>query len=150
MNHLLSSPVPVEVAGGHVPSAVRAHAHEVLIALCRQARQARGRVVLFEQNNPGGPTAASADAILVLDEYRLLCAGAVATTMREAVDELEARLQCQVIDLGEREHALRQFIRRGAARSRAPRAPNPNASALNHRDRDAQYAVHQSRARGRR
>jgi hypothetical protein len=122
MNDLLSSPIRVEVAGGCVPPAERAYAHDVISALCREARRARGRVVLSAPTNPSGPTVASADAILVLDEYRLLCAGAVATTMRDAVEELEARLQRQVIDLGEREHALRQFIRpEGGTMQSSPR-----------------------------
>jgi mRNA-degrading endonuclease toxin of MazEF toxin-antitoxin module len=125
MSDLLSSRVRVEVAGGRVPFAECAYADEVIGALCRQARRARGRVVLSAQTNPGGSTAATADAILVLDEYRLLCAGAVATTMREAVDELETRLQRQVIDLGEREHALQQFIRPGGDPTQSSRRRRP-------------------------
>jgi len=125
MNDLLSSPVRVEVADGCVTSAMRVYAHEVIGALCRQARQARGRVVLSAPTEPGGPAVATADAILVLDEYRLLCAGAVAATMREAVDELEARLQRQVIDLGEREHALQQFIRPGDGPTQSGRRRRP-------------------------
>ena len=125
MNDLLSSPVRVEVAGGYVPSATRAYAHEVIGALCRHARRRAADVVLSAPTDPGVPTVATADTILVLDEYRLLCAGAVATTIREAVDELEARLQRQVIDLGEREHALQQFIRPGGGPTQTSRRPRP-------------------------
>src|SRR5215207_7178235 len=54
-----------------------------------------------------GSAAASADAILLLDEYRLFCAGAVGTSMRGAIAMLEVRLHRQIVELREREHALR-------------------------------------------
>ena len=111
MEDVLSSPVAVQVAGGLVAPSERRHAAEVVGSLCRSSHSARGRVVLYAHTEADGSTAASADAVLVLDEYRLLCAGSIATTMREAIDGLEARLRRQVIELRDQEHALTHFIR---------------------------------------
>jgi hypothetical protein len=98
MNDVLPSPVTVQVAGGFVARTEREYADEVVGSVCGRSRSARGRVVLFAHTDPDGSPAASADAILVLDEDRLLCAGAVATTMQEAIAALEARLLGRVID----------------------------------------------------
>ena len=65
------------------------NADEVVRSLCRRAGSAHGRVVLAARTNSDGSTTASADAILVLDEYQLLCAGAAASTMTEAIDALD-------------------------------------------------------------
>jgi ribosome-associated translation inhibitor RaiA len=121
MNDVLPSPVTVEVAGGSVPPNERGYADEVVQSLCRRAGSARGRVVLAVRTNADGSTTTSADAILVLDEYRLLCAGAAATTMKEAIEALDARLQRQVSGLREHQHALGQLIWRGDGTARRRR-----------------------------
>jgi hypothetical protein len=113
MNDVLPSPVTVEVAGGFVAPAERGYADEVVRSLCRRAGSARGRVVLAARTNSDGSTTTSADAILVLDEYQLLCAGAAATTMQRAIDTLDARLQLQMAGLREHHHALGRVIWRG-------------------------------------
>jgi hypothetical protein len=113
MNNVLPSPVTVEVAGGFVAPAERGYADEVVRSLCRRAGSARGRVVLAARTNSDGSTTTSADAILVLDEYQLLCAGAAATTMQRAIDTLDARLQLQMAGLREHHHALGRVIWRG-------------------------------------
>jgi hypothetical protein len=113
MNDVLPSPVTVEVAGGFVAPDERGYADEIVRSLCRRAGSARGRVVLALRTNADGSTTTSADAILVLDEYRLLCAGAAATTMKEAIEALDARLQRQVAGLREHKHALGHVIWRG-------------------------------------
>lgn len=126
MNDVLPSPVTVEVVDGFVAPAERGYADEVVRSLCRRAGSARGRVVLAARTNSDGSTTASADAILVLDEYQLLCAGAAATTMAEAIDALDARLQRQVSGLREHHHALGKVIWRGdgdARRRRLRREP---------------------------
>jgi hypothetical protein len=110
MNDVLPSPVTVEVAGGFVAPTERGYADEVVGSLCRRAGSARGRVVLVAHINSDGSTTTSADAILVLDEYQLLCAGAAATTTTEAIDALDARLQRQMSGLREHHHALTRRV----------------------------------------
>jgi ribosome-associated translation inhibitor RaiA len=121
MNEVLPSPVTVEVAGGFVAPAERGYADEVVRSLCRRAGSARGRVVLAARTNSDGSTTTSADAILVLDEYQLLCAGAAATTMQGAIDTLDARLQRQMAGLREHHHALGRVIWRGDSEARRRR-----------------------------
>jgi ribosome-associated translation inhibitor RaiA len=121
MNDVLPSPVTVEVAGGFVAPNERWYADEVVQSLCRRAGSARGRVVLAVRTDSDGSTTTSADAILVLDEYRLLCAGAAATTMQKAIEELDERLQRQVTGLREHQHALGHVIWRGDRRARRRR-----------------------------
>jgi hypothetical protein len=110
MKDVPPSPVSLEVAGGFVARSDRLHAHDVVASLCGCRRHARGWVVLVSQTEPNGSTAASADAILVLDECRLLCAGSVATTMRDAIEGLAARLWRQVLALHERQRPLTQSM----------------------------------------
>jgi hypothetical protein len=121
MNDVLPSPVTVEVAGGFVAPNERGYAKEVVQSLCRRAGSARGRVVLAFRSDSDGSTTTSADAILVLDEYRLLCAGAAATTMKEAIEALDARLQRQVTGLREHKQSLGQVIWRGDCKARRRR-----------------------------
>jgi hypothetical protein len=104
MNDAMSSPVRVDVADGFVDETGRSRAQAMVTAVCRRSPRARGRVVLTAHTRSGSTTA-TADAILVLDEYRLLCAGAVAPRMPEAIAQLETRLLRQVAELGAREPA---------------------------------------------
>jgi hypothetical protein len=110
MKDVLPSPISLDVAGGFVARSDRLYAHDLVASLCGSRRHARGWVVLGAHTEPDGSTAASADAILVLDEYRLLCAGSVATTMRDAIEGLAARLWRQVLALDERRRALTQSM----------------------------------------
>jgi hypothetical protein len=112
MNDVLPSPVRVEVAGGFVDSTQRGRAQALIGSVSRSSRRVRGRVVLFAPPDVVA-SAASADAILVLDDYRLICAGAVGASVLEAIEKLEARLHRQLAELGERERNLHRFIRHG-------------------------------------
>ena len=100
MDDVMPSPVRVEVAGGFVDPIERSRAQAMVASVCRRSRSARGRVALCARTDPLGSATASADAILVLDDYRLLCAGAVGASTRDAIDELGARLYRQVGELG--------------------------------------------------
>ena len=129
MNDVLPSPVTVEVAGGFVAPDERGYADEIVRSLCRRAGSGRGRVVLAVRTSSDGSTTTSADAILVLDEYRLLCAGAAANTTKEAIEALDARLQRQVTGLRRAQTCPRTTHMRGdgEARRRRPH-PEPVAS----------------------
>jgi hypothetical protein len=124
MDDVMPSPVQVEVAGGFVDSTERSRAREMVASVCSRSRRARGRVMLYARMDSAGSTA-SADAILVLDDYRLLCAGAVAVSTHEAIETLETRLHRQVAELGEREQALHKFIQHGANQPQPRRRPEP-------------------------
>ena len=100
MEDVMPSQVKVEVAGGFVDPIERSRAQAIVASVCRRSRSARGRVVLCARTDPLGSATASADAILVLDDYRLLSAGAVGASTRDAIDELGARLYRQVGELG--------------------------------------------------
>jgi hypothetical protein len=78
----------------------RSRAQAMVASVCRRSGSAHGRIVLCARTDPVGSVTASADAILVLDEYRLLCAGAVGASTRDAIDGLEAWLHRQVAELG--------------------------------------------------
>jgi hypothetical protein len=131
MNDVLPSPVRVEVAGGFVDSTERGRAHALIASVAQSSRRVRGRVVLFAHPDSVG-SAASVDAILVLDDYRLICAGAVGSSIREAIEKLEAQLHRQLAELSERERNLHRFIRHGR------RTPRPNS----HREPVETTAVH--------
>jgi hypothetical protein len=125
MDDVMPSPVQVEVAGGFVDSTERSRAREMVASVCSRSRRARGRVILYARMDSPGSATASADAILVLDDYRLLCAGAVAASTHEAIERLETRLRRQVVELGERDNALHKFIRHGANEPLPRRRPEP-------------------------
>jgi hypothetical protein len=96
--------VSVEVVGGTVAAGNAEFAVEKVRHLCRLAPRAvhRGGVHLCADVDDHGRSAATADAILVLDADLVICAGAVATTVREAVDELSARLRQRITAVGAR------------------------------------------------
>ena len=91
----LEVPMLSEIIDGPVAPTDRVHAFDALRAICRRApravQSARARLTSVPE---GGPTPlAIAEATLVLDGGLIVCAGSVATTMREAVDDLAARLR---------------------------------------------------------
>jgi hypothetical protein len=91
----LEVPMLSEIIDGPVAPTDRVHAFDVLRGICRCApravQSARARLTSVPE---GGPSPlAIAEAILVLDGGLIVCAGSEATTMREAVDDLAARLR---------------------------------------------------------
>jgi ribosome-associated translation inhibitor RaiA len=83
-----------EIIDGPVASMDRVYAFERIRELARTAAQAvsRARTRLTVPPHPAGDGPASAEATLVLDEGVLVCAAVTATTLREAIDKLMARL----------------------------------------------------------
>ena len=93
--------VSVEVIGGTVASGNVAYATEKIEQLCRHAPGAVDcRAHLFALVDDHGPSMAIADAVLVLAGDVVICAGAEATTVHAAIDDLAARLNRRIMTLG--------------------------------------------------
>lgn len=106
--------VTVEVVGGIVASGNVADATERIEQLCRHASGSVDcRAHLFALVDKHGRSMAIADAVLVLAGDALICAGAEATTVRDAIDDLVARLDRRIMMLEPR----------GEPRSRIDQAP---------------------------
>src|SRR5919106_5378691 len=76
----------------------------------------------------GVRSGATADAILTLDDDLVMCAGTVAPTTREAIDELAGRLRHRIVALRERgdrcfNPSLRRHDARGTDQTQ-PRVPS--------------------------
>lgn len=93
------APVSVEIVGGTVAAGNVELAAEKMRHLFGLAPRAvrRGGVHLCADVDDHGRSTAIADAILVLDGDLVICTGAVAATVREAVDELSARLRQRIM-----------------------------------------------------
>src|ERR1700730_18182117 len=90
--------VTVEVVGGTVASGNVAYATERIEQLCRHAPGAPDcRAHLFALVDDDGSSMAIADAILVLSGDVVICAGVEATTVRDAIDDLAARLDRRIM-----------------------------------------------------
>ncbi|HZP27310.1 MAG TPA: hypothetical protein VFC99_00025 [Acidimicrobiia bacterium] len=91
----LDVPMLSEIIDGPVAPLDRVHAFDALRSICRRAprpvRSARARLTSVPEG--GAAPLAIAEAILVLDGDVVVCAGSEATTMRDAVDDLAARLR---------------------------------------------------------
>ncbi len=90
--------VTLEVVGGTVGSGNVAYATERIEQLCRRAPgsvDCRGH--LFALVDDHGRSMAIADAVLVLAGDVAICAGAQATTVRDAIDDLAARLDRRIM-----------------------------------------------------
>ena len=91
----LDVPMLSEVIDGPVAPLDRVHAFDVLRAICRRSprpvESARARLTSVPEG--GATPLAIAEAILVLDGGLVVAAGSEGTTMREAVDDLAARLR---------------------------------------------------------
>jgi ribosome-associated translation inhibitor RaiA len=91
----------VEVGGGHVIPADLEYAWDRVRALCGYSPRAvqHLRMHLCTDIDGDGRSSAVADAILVVDGDVVICAGAVATTMLEAIDQLSSRLRRRIMAL---------------------------------------------------
>jgi hypothetical protein len=103
--------VSVEVIGGSVASGNVAYATEHIEQLCRHAPGAVDcRAHLFALVDDRGRSMAIADAVLVLAGDVVICAGAEATTVRDAIDDLAARLNRRIMTLGAGDERLAPVV----------------------------------------
>jgi hypothetical protein len=102
-------PIEVEVVGGPVPPTDQAYAWEELGDLWGESPRPmqHGRAHLCAGIDVNGRSIAAVDAFLVLDPDLVICGGAVAPTMREAIDELSLRLRRRLFRLRGREPSPR-------------------------------------------
>ena len=99
--------VSVEVIGGTVASGNVAYATEKIERLSRHAPGAVDcRAHLFALVDDHGRSMAVADAVLVLAGDVVICAGAEATTVHAAIDDLAARLNRRIMTLGAGDEGL--------------------------------------------
>jgi hypothetical protein len=93
-----------EVVGDPVAPADLDYAWEQArcISRCSPARVFCGRTRLSADRH--GRSNASVDAIVVLDGERVVCAGAVAATVREAVDQVALRLHTRLTSVPARDN----------------------------------------------
>jgi hypothetical protein len=84
-----------EIIDGPVAALERVYAFDRIRDLCRSTPRAvhRARTRLTAQPHPAGDRPAIAEGTLLLDGGLIVCAGVAAATMREAVDQLMARLR---------------------------------------------------------
>jgi hypothetical protein len=110
-------PIAVEVVGGPVGSSDQAYAHEKLAYLGRHSPRAMqwGRALLCLRVDGDGRSTAAVDAVLVLEHDLVICGGELANTMRDAIDQLSARLRRRVVGLREPDSTTRaRMSARGA------------------------------------
>ena len=100
----LDVPMLSEIIDGPVAPLDRVHAFDVLRGICRRAPRpvcsARARLTSVPLG--GAKPLAIAEAILVLDGGLVVCAGSEATTMRDAVDDVAARLRRRLANIAGR------------------------------------------------
>jgi hypothetical protein len=94
-----------EIIDGPVASIDRVYGFERVRNLCRSTPRAvrRARTRLTAHPHPAVQGCAVAEGTLMLDGDLIVCAGATATTMREAIDLLMLRLQYRLRRFGESE-----------------------------------------------
>jgi ribosome-associated translation inhibitor RaiA len=94
-----------EIIDGPVTSIDRVYGFERVRNLCRSTPRAvrRARTRLTAHPYPAVQGRAVAEGTLMLDGDVIVCAGATATTMREAIDLLMLRLQHRLRRFGEPE-----------------------------------------------
>jgi ribosome-associated translation inhibitor RaiA len=103
--------VSVEVIGGTVASGNVAYATDKIERVSRHAPGAVDcRAHLFALVDDHGPSIAIADAVLVLAGDVVICAGAEATTVRDAIDDLAARLNRRIMTLGAGDERLAPVV----------------------------------------
>ena len=119
--------VTLEVVGGTVGSGNVAYATERIEQLCRHAPGSVDcRAHLLALVDDHGRSMAIADAVLVLAGDVAICAGAQATTVRDAIDDLAARLDRRIMTLGPRDE-------RRARIDQAPRSATTRVSSTRER-----------------
>ena len=93
-----------EIIDGPVAPLDRVHTFDVLRAICRRAPRpvcsARARLTSVPLG--GATPLAIAEAMLVLDGGLVVCAGSEAATMRDAVDDVAARLRRRLANIASR------------------------------------------------
>ena len=109
--------IDVQVIGGPVAPMDEAYAWEQVDYLCRNSRRAMhcARLHLCGGVDDTGRSTAAVDGVVVLDDDRVICAGAVSTTMREAIDQLASRLRRRLLSSRDRERSLQPRSRAAAA-----------------------------------
>jgi ribosome-associated translation inhibitor RaiA len=119
--------VSVEVIGGTVASGNVAYATEKIERLSRHAPGAANcRARLFALVDDHGRSMAIADAVLVLAGDVVICAGAEATTVHAAIDDLAARLNRRIMTFGAGDERL-------APESQAPSSATTRVSSTRER-----------------
>ena len=93
--HTPSQVTMTEIIDGSIASVDRVYAFERIRAVCREAPRAveRARARLTAQPHPTGDSPATAECWLLLDGGLIVCAGMAASSVRDAVDGLMARLR---------------------------------------------------------
>jgi hypothetical protein len=93
-----SEPAMTEIIQGPVVAADRIYVLDEIRGICRAAPRAvrRARLGLSVAPQPTYDGLATADCSLLVEGALIICAGAAANTLREAVDVLSARLRRRV------------------------------------------------------
>jgi hypothetical protein len=93
--HTPSDVTMTEIIEGPIASLERVYAFERIRAICREAPRAvqRARARLTAEPHPTGDSPATAECWLLLDGGLIVCAGVAASSVRDAVDGLTARLR---------------------------------------------------------
>jgi ribosome-associated translation inhibitor RaiA len=106
MRVVKASPIVTAIIDGPVSALDRAYAFDELRKLSyRAARQVyRARIRLFWEQTTQQRPVAIADCVLFVEDGKVIVAGAVADTPREAVDELMARLRHRFPKTASRDH----------------------------------------------
>jgi hypothetical protein len=116
--HTPSDVTMTEIIEGPIASLDRVYAFERIRAICREARPAvqRARARLTAEPQPTADPTAVAECWLLLDGGLIVCAGVAASSVRDAVDGLTARLRRRLGIVDDEERALSC---RGPARAAA-------------------------------
>ncbi len=95
MSALVAVPTVTEIIDGPVTAVDRVYAFDRVRDACTSAPRTvhRARARLFTQPHPTDRWPAIAEGTLILDGGVVVCAGAAAATLREAIDLLAARLR---------------------------------------------------------
>ena len=101
MSELAVRPSITEIIDGPVAAVDRVYAFDRVRDACRAAPWPvrRARTPLFTQPHPTGRWPAIAEGTLILEGGVIVCAGVVASTLREAIDQLTARLRRRLLAL---------------------------------------------------
>jgi ribosome-associated translation inhibitor RaiA len=87
-----------EIIEGPITAVDRVYAFDKIRGICRRAPRAvrRARVRLTAQPHPNGSWPATAECTLRLEDGLIVCAGAVGSSVDDAVDSLTERLRRRI------------------------------------------------------
>lgn len=103
-SHTPSEFTMTEIIDGPIASVDRVYAFDRIRDICRDApRVGRARARLTAQPHPAGELPATAECWLLLDGGLIVCAGVAASSVRDAVDGLMARLRRRLRFIGDEE-----------------------------------------------